>query len=76
MDDYFFTGVLVRAANGTHKQLNSMYLLKHRLVPEKFFDVKPMFAHLTHKSGSLDLFYWLWNAVKIKNKNNYHQYIN
>lgn len=70
VDDYFFTGVLVGAANGTHKQLNSMYLLKHRLVAQKFFDLKPMFAHLSHKFGYLDLFYWLWDKVKNENKYN------
>lgn len=71
VDDFYITGLLIRAANGSYNQMSSAILVKAGMVESKFqSQMAPIFGHLG-RSKTIGRMYNVWGFVLSKSLSNF-----
>jgi beta-1,3-galactosyltransferase 1 len=63
VDDYFMTGLLGRSVGASFKQLNSIYIINHKLVDQRFKSKQSDYTAFGHLPNQLNNLYILWNFL-------------
>ena len=72
IDDYYISGLLIRAINASYESLNSMYTINGALVENRFMQKNGQTPVFSHSPNGVDLSYKIWKMIISKHLTNYH----
>ena len=72
IDDYYISGLLVRAINASYESINSLYKFHVRLIKDGFRQKNGQLPVFSHSPRSVDIVYEMWKMIISRHLNNNH----
>ena len=72
IDDYYVSGLLIRAIGASYVSSNTMYTIDAELIESRYMQKNGQAPLFSHSPNSINLLYQIWKMIIYKHLTNYH----